>query len=224
MRARWRRPSAPWPSDWRTTASTGAAPLPAVLANHVGSAYHAELLREALPADMRWFGALMRDAGAALPERHLGLLQAAEIADLDARLDRLADASAKRTGAASCRRRWTFADAAAPELPPLLAGKHHCDGARCRLGFIYPANLDTLRALGAELAFFSPLAGDAVWLPGGPAGRPTVRRRVAAGRLPRAARRALAANSGSRCGPARRPGCAPMWPRASRCWPNAAAS
>ena len=44
------------------------------------------------------------------------------------------------------------------------------DAAFC---FVYPANLDTLRALGAELAFFSPLANeplpdcDAAWLPGG---------------------------------------------------------
>jgi cobyrinic acid a,c-diamide synthase len=36
-----------------------------------------------------------------------------------------------------------------------------------------PANLETLAALGAELRFFSPVAGDslpecdAVWLPGG---------------------------------------------------------
>ncbi|MCY1540260.1 Hydrogenobyrinate a,c-diamide synthase [compost metagenome] len=44
------------------------------------------------------------------------------------------------------------------------------DAAFC---FIYPANLDSLCALGAELVFFSPLADepvpacDAVWLPGG---------------------------------------------------------
>ena len=45
-----------------------------------------------------------------------------------------------------------------------------CDTA---LAFLYPANLDTLRALGAELAFFSPLTDsdlpkvDSVYLPGG---------------------------------------------------------
>ena len=51
-------------------------PFAGVLANHVGSARHADMLRESLPAGMRWFGAVMRDADAALPERHLGLLQA----------------------------------------------------------------------------------------------------------------------------------------------------
>ena len=63
-------------------------PFAGVLANHVGSARHADMLRESLPEGMRWFGAVMRDAEAALPERHLGLLQAAEIEDLGARLDR----------------------------------------------------------------------------------------------------------------------------------------
>ncbi len=63
-----------------------------VLANRVGGAYHAGLLRDSLPRDMAWYGALPRDAAMALPERHLGLVAAAELADLDARLDALADA------------------------------------------------------------------------------------------------------------------------------------
>jgi cobyrinic acid a,c-diamide synthase len=56
---------------------------------------------------------------------------------------------------------------------PLLKGKIIAIARDAAFGFIYPANLDTLRELGAELAFFSPLAGevlpacDAVWLPGG---------------------------------------------------------
>ena len=148
-------------------------PFAGVLANHVGSARHADMLRAALPAGMRWFGAVMRDADAALSERHLGLMQAEEIADLGARLDRLAD-HLQVTGAAELPPAVDFPAASAPAIPPLLAGRRIAIARDAAYGFIYPANVDTLRALGAELAFFSPLAGetlptacDAVWLPGG---------------------------------------------------------
>ena len=148
-------------------------PFAGVLANHIGSAYHAELLRQAVPEGMRWFGAVMRDTDAALPQRHLGLMQAAEIADLDVRLERLAD-HLQQTGAAELPPAVDFPPVFAPSLPPLLAGRRIAIARDAAYGFIYPANLDTLQALGAELAFFSPLAGDAlpagsdaVWLPGG---------------------------------------------------------
>ena len=54
-------------------------PVNAAFANCVGSAYHAELLEKSLPADIAWYGHLPRDVDAAMPERHLGLLPAAEI-------------------------------------------------------------------------------------------------------------------------------------------------
>lgn len=147
-------------------------PFSGVLANHVGSEGHARLLRDSLRPGIAWYGALPRDAEAALPERHLGLLQAAEIADLDARLDRLADHLA-RTGAADRPVAVAFPDAPAPHVPLLLRGRRIAIARDAAFGFIYPANLDTLQALGAELSFFSPLAGealpdcDALWLPGG---------------------------------------------------------
>ena len=143
-----------------------------VLANHVGSARHAQMLRAALPAGMRWYGALARDAQAGLPERHLGLLQASEIGDLAGRLDRLADGIAA-TGAADLPEPVEFPTAARPVVAPLLAGRAIAIAHDGAYGFIYPANLDTLRDLGARLVFFSPLAGDglpdcdALWLPGG---------------------------------------------------------
>lgn len=147
-------------------------PFSGVLANRVGSARHAEMLRAALPEDMRWYGALQRDAEVALPERHLGLLQAGEIDDLGARLDRLADMLAA-TSAGELPPPVAIAAAPAPELPPLLAGTTIAIARDAAYNFIYPANLDTLRDLGARLEFFSPLAGDtlpecdAAWLPGG---------------------------------------------------------
>ncbi|MBP8133201.1 MAG: cobyrinate a,c-diamide synthase, partial [Zoogloea sp.] len=47
-------------------------PFSGVLANHVGSERHAELLRDSLRPGIAWYGALPRDEAAALPERHLG--------------------------------------------------------------------------------------------------------------------------------------------------------
>ena len=147
-------------------------PFSGVLANHVGSPRHAEMLRQALPAGMVWYGALARDPEAALPERHLGLLQAAEIGDLEARLDRLADKLVE-TGAAGLPPAVDFPAAPRPAIDPLLAGRRIAIARDAAYGFIYPANLETLLALGAEARFFSPVAGeplpqcDAVWLPGG---------------------------------------------------------
>ena len=146
-------------------------PFAGVLANRVGGAAHARLLRDSLPPGMGWFGALpASDAG--LPERHLGLLQAGEIADLAARLDTLADALAADT-AVDLPPPALFDHAAPPAHEPLLAGRRIAIARDAAFGFAYPANLETLRCLGAELRFFSPLAGealpdcDAVWLPGG---------------------------------------------------------
>ena len=143
-----------------------------VLANRVGSAGHAQMLREALPETQRWYGALGRDDAFELPSRHLGLVQGSEIDDLDRRLDAAADA---------------LADSAGTELPPpvgfqpqdlaptlrLLQGVRIGVARDAAFGFCYPANLDTLRALGAELRFFSPLTDeqlpevDSLYLPGG---------------------------------------------------------
>ena len=146
-------------------------PFAGVLANRVGSARHVEMLRASLPPGMGWFGALPRSDDS-LPERHLGLLQAAEIDDLEARLDALADELA-RTSAGALPPAVDFPVAPAPEVSPLLAGRRLAVARDAAYGFIYPANLDTLRQLGAEIRFFSPLTAtalpdcDAVWLPGG---------------------------------------------------------
>ena len=147
-------------------------PFAGVLANRVGSERHAAMARDSLPSGMGWFGALPRNPDAVLPERHLGLLQAAEIDDIEGRLDRLADALAI-SATVDLPKPVIFADALPPTVPRLLAGKRIAIARDAAYGFIYPANLETLSQLGAELHFFSPIAGDplpacdAVWLPGG---------------------------------------------------------
>ncbi|WP_338074232.1 cobyrinate a,c-diamide synthase [Halochromatium glycolicum] len=61
--------------------------LAGVIANRVGSERHGEMIAEGIPAQVPFLGALPRLDEAALPSRHLGLVQAAEIADLEQRLD-----------------------------------------------------------------------------------------------------------------------------------------
>lgn len=61
-------------------------PFHGVLANRVAGARHAELTAEGMPPELVYCGALMRDGGFELPDRHLGLVQAEEVGDLDARL------------------------------------------------------------------------------------------------------------------------------------------
>ena len=142
------------------------------LANCVGSAYHAQLLEQSLPEGIAWFGAVPRNAESALPERHLGLLPAAEIADLAQRIDQLADRIAE-TAAAKLPPPADFPDAPKPELPRLLQGTTIAVARDAAFCFAYPANIECLQEMGATLSFFSPLNDaslpdcDAIWLPGG---------------------------------------------------------
>ena len=143
-----------------------------VAANRIGGAYHAQLLRDSLPPSLQWTGALPRDAGLALPERHLGLVSARELGDLETRLDALADAWATHADT-SLPPTVAFETAAAPSVAPLLRGRRIAIARDAAFCFLYPANLDLLRDAGADVVFFSPLAGDALpdcdaaWLPGG---------------------------------------------------------
>lgn len=147
-------------------------PFAGVLGNRVGSSRHGEILRDALPASMRWYGALPRSAAVELPSRHLGLVQAEELADLDARLDAAADALAASADV-SLPPPVAFAAPPPRALEPRLAGVRIGVAFDAAFAFLYQANLDLLRELGAELRFFSPLADsqlpevDSLYLPGG---------------------------------------------------------
>ncbi len=142
-----------------------------VFANCVGSERHLAMLGEYLPGDLPLHGWLSRDPDVSLPERHLGLLQAAEIGDLAARIARTADAL--KLGEDVLPPPVSFVAPAASETLPLLRGVTIAVARDAAFSFLYQANLDTLRQLGAELAFFSPLAdeampaADALYLPGG---------------------------------------------------------
>lgn len=145
-----------------------------VLANRVGTASHAQMLKDSLPTSLRWFGALPRSADYALPERHLGLVQASEVAQLDERIAHAARAVQDNCpGVHGMASPVQFEPSPFVALQPLLAGVRIAVARDAAFSFLYAANLDTLRALGAELVFFSPLADAALpdahslYLPGG---------------------------------------------------------
>lgn len=131
------------------------------------------MLKEALPSDLRWCGHISGNDEIELPDRHLGLHQAAEIDDLDARLDRAADALA-HTALAELPPPVEFGTPAKEAPPRLLAGKRIAIARDAAFSFIYPANVTLLETLGAHVDYFSPLAdealpehADALYLPGG---------------------------------------------------------
>ncbi len=147
-------------------------PVHQVIANRIGSARHGDMLAQSLPPGIDLLGAVPRHEALAIPDRHLGIVQAEEIPDLDQRLDAAAGVLAE-AGLGALPRPVTLA-AERPAPPPrLLQGRRIAIARDRAFAFIYPANLDLLRAMGAELVFFSPLnddslpAADALWLPGG---------------------------------------------------------
>ncbi|MGJ7918870.1 cobyrinate a,c-diamide synthase [Massilia sp. LXY-6] len=151
----------------------GPVQMAGVVANRIASEGHRQMVAASL-RDIPLLATLPTQARQ-LPERHLGLVLPGEVDDIDAILDELADRLHLDTQAwqALTPRLPEHADPDEP-IPPLLAGKTVAIARDAAFCFIYPANLDVLRQLGARLRFFSPLAGepvpadaDAVWLPGG---------------------------------------------------------
>ena len=153
-------------------------PFYGVLANRVAGARHAELTQQGMPRELVYWGAVVRDAGVELPDRHLGLVQAEEVGDLEQRLAAAA-AAVRGTKLTELPPAVEFVAPAGPRgaLPAAASRLLACTRigiARDRaFSFLYPANLDMLRAMGAELVFFSPLTDaelpqvDSVYLPGG---------------------------------------------------------
>ncbi|MBL3557421.1 MULTISPECIES: cobyrinate a,c-diamide synthase [Marinobacter] len=147
-------------------------PVFQVIANRIGSPRHGDMLRESLPEGISLLGAIPRNEAMNIPDRHLGLVQAGELDDLDQRLDAAAQVLAE-AGLDGLPQEVTLT-AEAPAPPPrLLEGVRIAIARDAAFSFLYRGNLDLLAAMGAEVTFFSPLAdselpeADALWLPGG---------------------------------------------------------
>jgi cobyrinic acid a,c-diamide synthase len=143
-----------------------------VLANSVASPRHEEMIRQGMPTTLRYLGGMRRDGRFALPERHLGLVQAREVVDIDARLDAAATAL-ESTALVNLPPALEVAVTQPDTLPLALRGVRIGIARDVAFSFLYEANLALLRQMGAALTFFSPLeaahlpAVDAVYLPGG---------------------------------------------------------
>lgn len=146
-----------------------------VLANQVAGPVHEAMLKESLSDYLTWFGALSRHESGKLPNRHLGLVQAAQISNLEQYLDQLAD-NLLTTGLDKLPPAVVFNQPDANTLPdplPSLKGSRIAVAVDAAFSFVYQANLDLLQAMGAELKLFSPLHDtllpevESLYLPGG---------------------------------------------------------
>lgn len=153
-----------------------AVRMAGVVLNKLGSERHRKLAGEAVEAiGLPVLGAVMRDPGLTLPERHLGLVQAHEHGDLAAHLDRLADAMERALDldaiVAAAVPLQVEAGPATAIPPPAQRIALASDAA---FSFLYPHLARDWRLAGADIVPFSPLADEApspgcdvCWLPGG---------------------------------------------------------
>jgi len=149
-----------------------------VVLNRLASPRHEDLVRRAMTdAGIAVLGALPRHAPIAMPERHLGLVQAEEqarLADLIAEAARLI---AERIDLdallqlAACGESPKDACPGPTMSPP---GQRIALARDAAFSFVYPHLLEGWRGAGAEIMPFSPLAdeapdasADVCWLPGG---------------------------------------------------------
>ncbi|MBN9016974.1 MAG: cobyrinate a,c-diamide synthase [Rhizobiales bacterium] len=148
-----------------------------VILNRVASERHRRLVTDAIDAiGLPMLGALPRDAAFALPERHLGLVQADEQHDLGEKIAAIAGQIAAHVDldalVALAEPPRIEAAPTGPALPP--PGKRIALARDAAFSFIYPHLLAGWQAAGATILPFSPLADeappedcDSCWLPGG---------------------------------------------------------
>lgn len=151
----------------------GPVDVAGVIANNVGSPGHAQMIAASLRG-MPLLGTLPKQDGS-LPERHLGLTQPQEIKDIERLLDNFAAQLVLNQDALATLPSCPLPADIAPANPDTpLQGRTIAIARDVAFSFLYEANLDCLRGMGATLVFFSPLAdepvppaADAVYLTGG---------------------------------------------------------
>ena len=164
-----------------------------VVLNRVGSPRHAGMCREAIEVatGLPVVGALPRDPGVSWPERHLGLVPAAEVEDDGVRTRLAAFAETHLDLDMVLRLAEPTVEAPVTDLFPWTPVSQRVAIAIARdraFHFTYPDSLDLLDAWGADLLPFSPLEDGAL-----PEGARAV---LLGGGFPEVFARELAANEG----------------------------
>ncbi|MDZ8224514.1 cobyrinate a,c-diamide synthase [Nostoc sp. ChiVER01] len=136
-----------------------------VVLNRVGSDRHLSLLKDSLePLQLPILGVLRRQDNITIPDRHLGLVPTAELPELNALINRLADLGD------TCfdwqhllplLKSKPLSPSASSSLSPLSPVRIAVARDRA-FNFYYQDNLDLLQQLGAELVFWSPLEDAAI--------------------------------------------------------------
>ncbi len=149
-------------------------PFAGVILNRVASPRHERLIRLGMErAGLPVLGVLPRRGDLKLPERHLGLVQAAEHPDLEAAIAAYAAFLRAHVDLPALWRLAAGTRAGAPDPLPNPPAQRIALAQDAAFSFTYPHLLAGWRAAGAEILPFSPLAdqpppeADLVWLPGG---------------------------------------------------------
>jgi cobyrinic acid a,c-diamide synthase len=146
-----------------------------VILNRVASPRHEALIRNGMEeAGLTVLGSLPKRAAIAMPERHLGLVQAEEQPALQALIAEAAALMRKgvELDALVAAARTTAGPASPAKVSP--PGQRIALARDAAFSFVYPHLLHGWRSAGAEVLPFSPLANqapdpkaDVCWLPGG---------------------------------------------------------
>ncbi|MGX9417791.1 cobyrinate a,c-diamide synthase [Vibrio sp. RC27] len=156
-----------------------------LIANNCSTARHAQLISDALADKLPLLACLKKDPNIALPERHLGLVQASEVSEqLEEKFtlgcqwllegqDRAQGNKSEASRLLTLPPEVDFYSVQTPTVEALLVGKNIAVARDSAFSFIYQANTRLLEEMGAKLRYFSPLKdtqlpqADALWLPGG---------------------------------------------------------
>jgi cobyrinic acid a,c-diamide synthase len=146
-----------------------------VILNRIASPRHEALIRNGMEeAGLPVLGVLPKRAAIAMPERHLGLVQAEEQPALQALIAEAAGLMREGVDldALIAAARTTAGHSTPPKITP--PGQRIALARDAAFSFVYPHLLHGWRAAGAEVLPFSPLAdqapdpsADICWLPGG---------------------------------------------------------